>query len=113
MKTIKDILTENRESVISSIKFMYKVYKVEDIKPIMIDFLSYCEERSEILVEKFENSKRVKSDLKELLARMKFSESLLKSFESTDNRKWYEIAEDIADKKGLEFNTRTGNFYKL
>lgn len=108
MKTIKDILTENRDSVISSIKYIYKIWKVEDVKVVMIEFLAYAEKYGN--VEMLENSKRVKSDLKNLLAHMRFSE---KMSEPVDNRKWYEIAQDIADKKGLEFNTRTGNFYKL
>ena len=28
-------------------------------------------------------------------------------------KKWYELAEDLADKKGLFFDSRTGNMYKL
>lgn len=75
MKTIKDILTENRDSVISSIKFMYKVYRVEDIKPIMVRFLSYCETYVNAeQIEMLENSKRVKTDLKDILAHMSISE---------------------------------------
>lgn len=112
MKTIKDILTENRDSVISSIKYVYKIWKMEDVKVVMIEFLAYCEERSEILVEKLENSKRVKSDLKQLISRMKIQNAIEESFKNEDNRKWYEIAQSVADKKGLEFNTRTGIFSK-
>lgn len=108
MTTIKSILSENRDSVISSIKYMYKVWKAEDIKVIMINFLSYAEQFGN--VEKLSTSKRVKSDLKDLLAHMRFSE---KMSEPVDKRKWYEIAQDIADKKGLEFNTLTGEFSKL
>ena len=68
MKTIKDILSENRDSVISSIKYMFKVYRIEEIRPIMVRFLSYAEKYGD--VESLENSKRVKSDLKDILAHM-------------------------------------------
>jgi hypothetical protein len=107
MTTIKDILTENRESVISSIKYMFKIWKAEDVKVKMIEFLAYAEKYGD--VEMLSNSKRVKTDLKELVAHMKMSES----FDKKDDRKWYEIAEDIADKKGLYWNSLTGEFEKI
>lgn len=107
MTTIKDILTENRESVISSIKYMFKIWKAEDVKVKMIEFLAYAEKYGD--VKMLSNSKRVKTDLKNLLGHMAFEQSL----EKKDNRKWYEIAEDIADKKGLYFNSLTGEFEKI
>jgi hypothetical protein len=68
MKTIKDILTENRDSVISSIKFCFKVYRADEIRTKMIEFLAYAEKYGN--VERLENSKRVKSDLKDIVCHM-------------------------------------------
>lgn len=41
MKTVKEILTENRDSIISSIKYTFKIYKSEEIKVKMIDFYNW------------------------------------------------------------------------
>ncbi len=70
MKTIKDILTENRNSVISSLKFAFKVYDTESLKVEMIQFLAYAEENGD--VKYLSESKRVKSDLKEMIERMAY-----------------------------------------
>jgi hypothetical protein len=62
MKTIKEILTENRESVISSIKYAFGVYKDSDVKSLMFGFLKYMEENADVKL--LNESTRVKSDLK-------------------------------------------------
>lgn len=66
--TTKEILTENRESVISSIKWIFKVWKAEDVKVKMIEFLAFCEENMN--AEEMSKSKRVKTDLKVLVSKM-------------------------------------------
>lgn len=68
MTTVKEILSANRESVISSIKFAFKVYTSEDIKAKMIEFLQFAEANAN--VEKLSTSKRIKTDLKELVIKM-------------------------------------------
>lgn len=108
MTTIKNILSENRESVISSIKWVFKIWKSEDVKNKMIEFLAYAEENAN--VESLYTSKKVKTDLKNLVCKMAISQ---KRNEPKDNRKWYEIAEDVADKNGLYRDSRTGNMYKV
>jgi len=109
MTTIKEILSDNRESVISSIKFVFNVWTNEDVKLKMIELLdfaniNYSDESS---IERFVTSTKVKTELKYLV------QKLAKSQKQTNNRKWYEIAEDIADSKGLCINSMTGNMYKL
>ena len=44
MKTLKELLTENRESVISSIKYVFGIWKNEDVKVKMIEFFAYATE---------------------------------------------------------------------
>jgi hypothetical protein len=103
MKTMKDILTENRESVISSIKFVFKIWKAEDLKVKMVEFLDFA--NTNYSVDSLINSDRVKTDLKYMVQKMKISQKT-----KTDKRKWYEIAEDIADQRGLSRCSRTGIF---
>lgn len=108
MKNAKEILTENRESVISSIKWIFKVFKSEDVKVKMIEFLSFCNEFS----TEFQNAvdaKNTQKQLKFLVQKM----AMIQKTEQPKSRKWNEIAEDIADKKGLHFNTLTGNMYSV
>ena len=76
MKTVKEILTENRDSVISSIKFTFKVWKNEDVKVKMIKFLAYAEKNMNVAA--FENSKRVKTDLKNLVIHMSIEQRTAK-----------------------------------
>lgn len=67
MTTIKNILSENRESVISSIKWEFKVWKSEDVKQKMIEFLAYMEKsvtENDWLLEQLSTSKKVKTNLK-------------------------------------------------
>lgn len=68
MTTVKEILSENRDSIISSIKWIFKVWKAEDVKSKMIEFLAFCEEN--INAEEFAKSKRIKTDLKMMVSRM-------------------------------------------
>jgi hypothetical protein len=68
MKTVQQILTENRESVISSIKFVFGVWRKEDLKPLMIEFFDFA--NSNIDIEKISTSKRVKTELKYLVQHM-------------------------------------------
>ena len=68
MKAIKEILTENRESVISSIKWVFKVWRNEDVKVKMIEFLAFCEEHANI--EGLNESTKIKNDLKFFVQRM-------------------------------------------
>lgn len=68
MKTTKDILTENRESVISSIKWIFKIYRIEEVKNQMIKFLAFAEEN--INAEELSKSKKIKTDLKFFVQRM-------------------------------------------
>lgn len=105
MTTIKNILSENRESVISSIKWVFKVWKSEDVKTKMIEFLAYAEDNAN--VESLSTSKKLKTDLKNLVCKMAISQ---KRNEPKDNRKYYEIKEDIADARGLVVNKMTGEF---
>lgn len=108
MTTVKEILTANRDSVISSIKWVFQIWKSEDVKIKMVEFLAFAEENAS--VELLVNSKKVKSDLKVLVQKMAISQ---KREQPKDNRKWYEIAEDIADERGLTRDSRTGKFYDI
>ena len=108
--TIKEILTENRESVISSIKFVFKVWKNEDVKVKMIELLDFANANysDESSIERFVTSKKVKTELKYIVQKLSISQK-----PKSDTRKWYEIAEDVADSKGLYIDSRTGNMYKV
>lgn len=70
MKTTKEILTENRESVISSIKWVFKIWKSEDVKVKMIDLLDYAELHAD--VASLASSKRIKTDLKNMICKMAY-----------------------------------------
>lgn len=70
--TTKEILTANRESVISSIKWIFKIWKQEDVTKKMIEFLSFAEEN--INADELSKSKRIKSDLKFFVQRMATSQ---------------------------------------
>jgi hypothetical protein len=99
MKTAKEILTENRESVISSIKWIFKVWKAEDIKVKMIEFLAYCE--ANMNVEEISKSKRVKTDLKNLVGRMSIEQDKKRNLEiyGTERPKLADIMGRIADRE--------------
>jgi hypothetical protein len=91
MKNVKEILTENRESVISSIKWVFKVWKSEDVKAKMIQFLSYAEENAN--VEFLNESKKVKTDLKVLVQKMAIMQEKKRNLEiyGTERPKLAEI----------------------
>ena len=108
MKTVKDILTENRESVISSIKFVFGIWKNEDVKVKMIELLDFANEKYSTSVEELLASKRIKTELKYMVQHLSISQK-----PKADNRKWFEIAEDVADSKGLYRDSATGNMYKV
>ena len=110
MKAIKDILSENRDSVISSIKFVFKVWKNEDVKVKMIELLDFANANysDESSIERLVTSKKLKTELKYMVQKLAISQQ-----PKEDTRKWYEIAEDIADSKGLYRDSRTGNMYKV
>lgn len=98
MKNVKEILTENRESVISSIKWIFKVWKSEDVKAKMIDFLAYAEENAD--VEALNSSKKVKTDLKGLVQIMAIMQEKKKNLEiyGTERPKLADIMGKIADR---------------
>lgn len=65
MTTIKEILSENRVSVINNIKWFFKTKNQSEIIDLMKMFLSYCEKNTTF--EKLSSSKRIKTDLKNLV----------------------------------------------
>lgn len=99
MKTVKEILTENRDSVISSIKWIFKVWKSEDVKVKMIEFLAYAEDNAN--VEALNESKRVKTDLKNLVGKMSIEQERKRNLEiyGTERPKLADIMGRIADRE--------------
>lgn len=98
MKNVKEILTENREAVISSIKWIFKVWKNEDVKTKMIEFLAYAEENAN--VENLSTSKKVKTDLKTLVQKMAIMQEKKRNLEiyGTERPKLADIMGRIADR---------------
>lgn len=107
MTTIKEILTENRESIIASIKFIFKVWKKEDVRLKMIEFLAYAEQFGDI--EKLSASKRIKTDLKEMVCKMNFSKKIVEP----KGKSAKEMRADWMDANNLEFDLRTKQYYKI
>ncbi len=68
MNTVKEILTENRDSVISAIKYNFKVYDANGIKVKMIEFLAFCEKN--LTVAHYEATKAKKTFLGDMVRRM-------------------------------------------
>ena len=66
--TIKGILIENRKSIISSIKWDYKIYSQKGIKEKMVLFLDYMEKNGNL--DELLNSTKIKTELVGLLNRM-------------------------------------------
>lgn len=99
MKTVKEILTENRDSVISSIKWIFKVWKSEDVKVKMIEFLAYAEANAN--VEALNESKKVKTDLKNLVGKMSIEQERKRNLEiyGTERPKLADIMGMIADRE--------------
>lgn len=106
MTTVKEILSANRESIISSIKFVFKIWKSEDVKAKMIEFLAYAETR--INVENMAISKRVKTDLKNMVCKMAISQKVAEPKKSVS-----EMRGDWMDRNNLEFDLRTKQYYKI
>lgn len=73
MKTVKEILTENRETVISSIKFIFKVYSKKEIKTKMIELLEYAKENPANFL-RADESKNTKTILKSLISKMAYNQ---------------------------------------
>lgn len=63
------ILTENRDSLISSIKFMFKEYKQHDVEKRLIQFSEWAKEHENLIIEA-DKAKNTKTRLKNYLARM-------------------------------------------
>ena len=74
MKTVKDILSENRESIISSIKWTFKIWKTEDIKDKMIDFLNWSENH-ESDIRRAVEAKNTKTLLKSFIMNMAYEQN--------------------------------------
>lgn len=73
MKTVKEILSENRESIISSIKFTYKVYDHQGIVEIMKRFLDYAME-NENTVFAADEARNTKTQLRYMVQKMMMRE---------------------------------------
>ena len=78
MKTVKEILSENKSSVISSLKFVFKVYSAEAIKEKAIEFFAYASENAE--VEKLNSSTRIKTELKNMVQKMSIAQKTEKKY---------------------------------
>lgn len=105
MSTVKNILTENRDSVISSIKYAFKIWKTEDVKVKMIDFLAYAEENLNIAF--YEETKAKKTYLKNLVNAMQIKQQKaynLKRF-GTETPKLRDIMGAIAEREEEAGNT--------
>ena len=71
MTTVKEILSNNRESIISSIKWTFKIYKPEDVKAKMIDFLDWAENH-EADIFRANEAKNTKTLLKSFIMNMAY-----------------------------------------
>jgi len=115
MKTTKEILSENRDSIISSIKWTFKVYRQDLIKAKMVEFLNWAE-KNESDIQRAYESKKTKTLLKSFVMNMAYEQNKPQreaAEKNKDTRKWYEIAEDVADQRGLHRDSRTGKMYKV
>ena len=69
MKTVKDILSENRDSIISSIKYTFKVYDKEGVKNKMIEFFAWAQENESKILDS-DNATNTKTRLKNQIVLM-------------------------------------------
>lgn len=69
MGNIKEILSENRDSVISSLKYIFRCYKHTSLQVRMKQFLAFCEDNMDVAY--YEASTAKKTYLKNLVCRMK------------------------------------------
>jgi hypothetical protein len=116
MKTIKEILTENRTQVLSTIIKRLKPQAKEDLVKIMNDFIFELENHKDVNVkgcvtflEYINQVKKQGNFLQSMIER----KSVDMNMKKLDTRNWKEVKHDYAEKIGCEVNTRTGNFYKL
>jgi hypothetical protein len=110
MKTTKEILTENRDSIISSIKFMFKVYSNEQIKDKMIQFMNFCQVNEDKVLKAY-NAKNTKTQLKNLLCRMNYEmnrESINDEYDRLSKISVASVKDSYAESIGGYVNTRTG-----
>jgi hypothetical protein len=110
MTTIKEILTANRESVISSIKFVFKIWKAEDVKVKMIELLDYANANysSEQSIERLIASTKVKTELKYMVQKLSISQKNIEPKKSVA-----ELRGNWMDANNLEFNLRTKKYYSI
>lgn len=74
MATVKEILSENRESIISSIKWTFKIWKQEDVKVKMVDFLNWAENH-EADIFRANEAKNTKTLLKSFIMNMAYEQN--------------------------------------
>lgn len=74
MATVKEILIDNRESIISSIKWTFKIWKQEDIKVKMVDFLNWAENHEADILRANE-AKNTKTLLKSFVMNMAYEQN--------------------------------------
>jgi len=74
MNTVKEILSNNRESIISSIKWTFKIWKSEDVKVKMIDFLNWAEIH-ETDIFRANEAKNTKTLLKSFVMNMAYEQN--------------------------------------
>lgn len=74
MATVKEILSNNRESIISSIKWTFKIWKSEDVKVKMIDFLNWAENH-EADIFRANEAKNTKTLLKSFIMNMAYEQN--------------------------------------
>jgi len=106
MNTVKEILTANRESIISSIKFVFKVWKSEDVRTKMIEFLGYAQENEQTVINAA-NAKNTKSLLKVMVQKMAISQMREK-----DSRSLAELKAEYEEANNLKFNLITKRYEK-
>lgn len=74
MATVKEILSNHRESIISSIKWTFKIWKQEDVKVKMIDFLNWAENH-EADIFRANEAKNTKTLLKSFIMNMAYDQN--------------------------------------
>jgi hypothetical protein len=74
MNTVKEILTANRETIISAIKWTFKVYATSDIAQKMTEFLAWSENH-EADIFRANEAKNTKTLLKSFIMNMAYEQS--------------------------------------
>jgi hypothetical protein len=74
MESVKEILSNNRDSIISSIKWTFKIWKQEDVKVKMIDFLNWAE-NNEADIFRANEAKNTKTLLKSFVMNMAYEQN--------------------------------------